>query len=171
MKRICLLLCLLVVITMLSACSKGKGSSGKAAEKKPAPAINVISMGDQLVTLDSLKGKVVLLNFWATWCPPCREEIPSMIRLNKMMAGKPFAMVCVSVDEGGKKAVSDFLKNTGYSLPVYIDPTGQAPKVYGLTGVPETFIIDKNGIVAKKVVGPMDWSGAEAVAFIEGLMK
>ena len=128
-------------------------------------------MSDQLLTLESLKGKVVLLNFWATWCPPCREEIPSMMKLNKMMEGKPFAMVCVSVDEGGKKSVAEFFKNTGYSLPVFFDPTGQAPKTYGLTGVPETFVIDKNGIVAKKVIGPLDWSGPEAVAFIEGLMK
>ncbi len=128
-------------------------------------------MSDQLLTLDSLKGKVVLLNFWATWCPPCRQEIPSMIKLNKMMADKPFAMVCVSVDEGGKKAVSDFLKNTGYSLPVYVDPTGQASKLYGITGVPETFLIDKNGIVVKKVIGPLDWSSVEAVGLIESLMK
>lgn len=173
MKRFLVLLCMLFAVSMLSACSKGKGggTTGKAAENKPAPSVNLLSMSDQAVTLESLKGKVVILNFWATWCPPCREEIPSMIKLNKMMEGKPFAMLCVAVDEGGKKSVAEFLKNTGYSLPVFFDPTGQAPKTYGLTGVPETFVIDKNGVVVKKVIGPLDWTGTEAVAFLEGLMK
>ena len=174
MKKFSLILLLLLVSVFLFSCSGGNtksGGSAKPVEKKPAPSISVISLDGQQLTLESLKGKVVLLNFWATWCPPCREEIPSMMKLNKFMIGKPFQMVCVSVDEGGKKAVSDFFKNTGFSLPAYTDPTGQAPKTYGLTGVPETFLIDKNGIIVKKVIGPKDWNSPEAVALIEELLK
>lgn len=172
MKKLLVLCCCALIFA--AGCSKDgnrAGSGPKPAENKPAPNISVISLDDTQLTLDSLKGKVVLLNFWATWCPPCREEIPSMMKLNSFMAGKPFEMVCVSVDEGGKKAVIEFFKNTGFSLPAYVDPTGQAPAIYGLTGVPETFVIDKNGIIVKKVIGGLDWASPDVIAFLEGLMK
>ncbi len=171
MKKLFILLCCVVAFT--AGCNKDKaGAPVKAAsEKSPAPEISVVSLDNQQLTLAALKGKVVLLNFWATWCPPCREEIPSMIKLNSFMTGKPFKMVCVSVDEGGKKAIQDFFKNSGYSLPAYIDPSGQSSKAYGITGVPETFVIDKNGIIVKKVIGGLDWNSPEVISYIEGLMK
>lgn len=128
-------------------------------------------MDNQQLTLSSLKGKVVLVNFWASWCPPCREEIPSMMKLNSFMAGKPFKMVCVSVDEGGKKAVEDYFRLSGYSVPTYLDPSGQAAKSFGITGVPETFVIDKHGVVAKRVIGGLDWNSPDVIAFLENLMK
>lgn len=171
MKKLLVLLC--CAVALIAACSKEQAATSKkaVAEKSQAPEISVISLDNQQQTLSGLKGKVVLLNFWATWCPPCREEIPSMMKLNSFMAGKPFQMVCVSVDEGGKKAVEEFFKNSGFSLPAYTDPSGQAAKTYGITGVPETFVIDKNGIIVKKVIGGLDWSSPEVVAFLEGLMK
>ncbi len=171
MKKFLLLISFLLLF--VTACSKGKDSSSvkPPAEKNPATDITVVSLDNQQVTLSGLKGKVVLLNFWATWCPPCREEIPSMMKLNSFMAGKPFQMVAVSLDEGGKKAVEDFFKNTGFSIPAYIDSTGQAARIYGITGVPETFVIDKNGIIVKKVIGGLDWNSPEVISFLEGLMK
>lgn len=140
-------------------------------EKSPAPEVIVNSLKNVPLKLSDLKGKVVVLNFWATWCPPCREEIPSMMKLNSAMAGKPFQMVAISIDEGGVPAIESFFKQSGFSLPVYIDPDGKAAKTYGITGVPETFIIDKNGILVKKVIGPLAWDSADAIAFFEGLMK
>ncbi|CAH2031131.1 TlpA family protein disulfide reductase [Trichlorobacter ammonificans] len=171
MKRLVLLICCLMMI--VSGCSKEKSSVSSAGvrEKSPAPEVNVISMDNQQLTLASLKGKVVLLNFWATWCPPCREEIPSMMKLNSFMAGKPFQMVCISVDEGGKKAVEEFFRNSGFMLPTYFDPSGQVARNFGVTGVPETFVIDRQGVVAKRVIGGLDWSSPEVIAFLEGLMK
>ncbi len=171
MKKLLVVLCCFVALA--AGCSKDKSGdvSKKATEKSQAPEISVVSLDNQQLTLASLKGKVVLLNFWATWCPPCREEIPSMMKLNSFMAGKPFQMVCVSVDEGGKKAVESFFKNTGFSLPAYTDPSGQASKTYGITGVPESFVIDKNGMIVKKVIGGLDWNSPEVIAFLEGLMK
>jgi thiol-disulfide isomerase/thioredoxin len=171
MKRLLVLCCCFAIA--VAGCSKEKSAATAIGvkEKSAAPAISVISMDNQQLTLASLKGKVVLLNFWATWCPPCREEIPSMIKLNSSMVGKPFKMVCVSVDEGGKKAVEDFFKNSGYySLPAYVDPSGQAARSYGITGVPETFVIDRNGIVVKRVIGGLNWNSPEVISFIEGLM-
>ncbi len=172
MKKLLLALCCAVLL--VGGCSKDGSQSGrspKPLEKHQAPAISVVSMDTTQLTLESLRGKVVLLNFWATWCPPCREEIPSMMKLNTIMTGKPFQMVCVSVDEGGKQAVQEFFKNTGFSLPTYLDPAGQAAAAYGLTGVPETFIIDKQGMIAKKVIGGLDWASPEVIAFLEDLMR
>ena len=169
----------LVVICLLllpTACSND-GSSKKsvtavATEKGPAPDISVVSItSGNILKLSDLKGKVVLLNFWATWCPPCREEIPSMMKLNTLMAGKPFQMVAVSMDEGGKPAIESFFKGSGFSLPTYLDAGGTSAKSYGITGVPESFIIDKRGILVKKIIGGFAWDSPEAVAFLEGLMK
>lgn len=162
------------MLLALSACTKTE--SGKsvpvAQENSPAPEISVMAITDgSALKLSGLKETVVLLNFWATWCPPCREEIPSMMKLNKAMAGKPFQMLAVSVDEGGKPAVEAFFKESGLMLPTYLDQDGKAAKAYGLTGVPESFIINKQGIVIKKVIGGLAWDSPEVASFLEGLMK
>ncbi len=180
MQRI-LFLFIACLFLSLAACSKvdkpqkSAGTAGKevvAVEKSPAPDFSVVSVASgSVIKLSDLKGKVVLLNFWATWCPPCREEIPSMIKLNSLMAGKPFQMVAVSIDEGGKPAVESFFKESGHELPAYIDESGAAIKSYGITGVPESFIIDKQGVLIKKVIGGFAWDSPEAVSFLEGLMK
>ena len=174
MKRI-VVYCLLLSVALLicSGCSKKKEPAGVAevAEQKPAPEITVNSLNNLPLKLSALKGKVVLLNFWATWCPPCREEIPSMMKLNSAMAGKPFQMVAVSIDEGGKQDVESYLKESGHKLPVYLDPDGSASKLYGVTGVPESFIIDKQGVIVKKIIGGLAWDSPEVASFLEGLMK
>ena len=173
MQRNLLLLIACLFLT-LSGCSKNEPAKelAVAKEKSPAPEVSVVSVANgSSLKLSDLKGKVVLLNFWATWCPPCREEIPSMMKLNSLMAGKPFQMVAVSIDEGGKPAIESFFKETGYSLPTYQDASGASPKAYGVTGVPETFIIDKNGVLVKKIIGGAAWNSPEVVSFLEGLMK
>ncbi|MBK5274258.1 MAG: TlpA family protein disulfide reductase [Desulfuromonadales bacterium] len=166
--------CLMVSALLMSAgCTKKEQAQGPAEvrENKPVPEITVNSLKNVPLKLSELKGKVVLLNFWATWCPPCRGEIPAMMKLNSAMAGKPFQMVAVSIDEGGVPEIESFFKTTGFSLPTYTDPGNAAQKIYGITGVPETFVIDKNGILVKKVIGPLAWDSPEAVSFLEGLMK
>jgi len=168
-------LVILATLFSLTACSRKESSpAAKAAapvESKPAPDITVTALNGASLKLSDLKGKVVMLNFWATWCPPCREEIPSMMKLNAAMAGKPFQMVAVSVDEGGKPAIENYFTTSKTELPAYTDPSGAASKTYGITGVPETFIIDKKGVIVKKVIGPAPWDGPEAIAFLEGLLK
>jgi thiol-disulfide isomerase/thioredoxin len=172
------IVCLFLTITSCSKSDSTKkssdttGKSAVAVEKSPAPDISVVALATgSVLKLSDLKGKVVLLNFWATWCPPCREEIPSMMKLNAFMAGKPYQMVAVSIDEGGKAAIDSFFKETGFSLPTYQDESGTAAKAYGITGVPETFVIDKHGILVKKFIGGAAWDSPEVVAFLEGLMK
>lgn len=170
-KLIAILLVMLSVA--VSACSKedtGRSvSTGALREGTAAPDFTLKGPDGRDVSLSSLKGKVVFLNFWATWCPPCKEEIPSMMLLNQKMAGKPFQMLALSIDEGGKDAVTSFLAGNRFSLPFLNDPGQKTGKLYGITGVPETFIIDKQGILAKKIVGGMDWASADAVQFFTDL--
>lgn len=147
------------------------GAVSQAVEGSAAPDFTVKSLAGQDVALASLKGKVVLVNFWATWCPPCKEEIPSMMKLNQQMAGKPFQMLAIAIDEGGKEAVEGFFKKSGLSLPAYLDTDGAVSRIYGTTGVPETFVVDKTGIIRKKIVGGMDWSAPEVAAYLDELLK
>lgn len=173
MKRTLFLIaaCMMFALVACTKTESGKNITA-AREKNPAPEITVTSLADgSPLKLSALKGKVVMLNFWATWCPPCREEMPSMMKLNSAMAGKPFQMVAVSIDEGGKQDVESFFNKSGFSLPTYFDTNGSASKAYGITGVPESFIIDKNGVIVKKIIGGLAWDSAEVVSFLEGLMK
>ncbi len=167
MKRIFWVL-LLVIAVAASGCSK---KEVPAQEGAAAPDFTLQDLSGKQVQLSSLKGKVVLVNFWATWCPPCREEIPSMVKLNQVMQGKNFQMLAISVDEGGKQAVQEFFRQNGVSLPALFDTDGSVSRRYGTTGVPETFIVDGKGVIRKKVIGGVDWSAPEVLQYLEGLMQ
>jgi peroxiredoxin len=169
MKRLVLISFLLFIVT-LTACSR-KESTQPALEGKPAPDFTVRDLDGHETRLSDLKGKVALVNFWATWCPPCREEVPSMAGLNRLMAGKPFRMMAISIDEGGKEAVEAFFKQSGTELPAFLDTNGTIGKMYGITGVPETFVIDRKGVIIKKVIGPLDWTAPEVVKFLNEAMQ
>jgi peroxiredoxin len=159
---------MLLVLLAASGCSKHEEP---AIEGKLAPDFTLKDLTGRPVALSSLKGKVVLVNFWATWCPPCREEIPSMVKMTQAMQGKPFQLLAISIDEGGKDAVQEFFKKSGAVLPALLDTDGTVSKRYGTTGVPETFVIDTKGVIMKKVVGAMDWSSPEVLAALEDLGK
>jgi peroxiredoxin len=161
---------LFCLIISMPACTT-RESLQPAQEGKLAPDFILADLSGLKTRLSDLKGKVVLVNFWATWCPPCREEIPSMAALNRVMAGKPFRMMAISIDQGGKDAVNDFFKKSGLTLPALLDSDGRVGKLYGITGVPETFVIDRKGVIIKKIVGPLDWSAPEVVQFLTGSMK
>ena len=172
MKKCLSLLTVMMVLVVMTACNRnGANKPAMPVENSPAPEVIVNSLKGVPLKLSDLKGKVVLLNFWATWCPPCRSEIPSMMKLGATMAGKPFQMIAVSIDEGGRPDIESFFQTSGFNLPAYTDPDNRAAKTYGITGVPETFIIDRQGIIVKKVIGPMEWDSPEVTAFFEKLMK
>jgi peroxiredoxin len=169
MKRLVFNL-LLICIISLTACSTREAPQ-PAMEGKPAPDFTLVDLAGQKTRLSDLKGKVVLVNFWATWCPPCREEIPSMANLNRIMAGKPFRMLAISIDQGGKEAVEAFFRQSGTTLPALLDSSGATGKLYGTTGVPETFVIDRKGVIIKKVIGALNWSDPEVVEFLKETMN
>jgi len=138
-------------------------------EGASAPDFTLEGVSGEKVRLSDLRGKVVLLNFWASWCPPCREEIPSLFTLNAALTGKNFRMLAVAIDEGGRDQVMEFFRRTGVSLPALFDPGGNVGKSYGITGVPETFVIDKQGVIRKKVIGPIEWTDPGMMGYISNL--
>ena len=94
-----------------------------------------------------------------------------MADLNRLMAGKPFRMLAISIDQGGKEAVESFLKQANTLLPAYLDSNGAIGKMYGITGVPETFVIDRKGVIIKKVIGALNWSSPDVVKFLNETMQ
>ena len=128
------------------------------------------TLSGDYVRLSNFRGKVVFLNIWATWCPPCREEMPSMESLYRKLKGRDFEMLAVSIDGEGGKAVRPFAAKYGLTFPVLLDPDNKTSKLYGLTGVPETFIIDKNGMVIKKVIGAQNWMKKEWLDYFDRII-
>ncbi|TMB54574.1 MAG: TlpA family protein disulfide reductase [Deltaproteobacteria bacterium] len=135
-----------------------------------APDFAVPDLSGQAVRLSALRGKVVLLNLWTTWCPPCREEMPSMQRLYERLRNRDFQLLAVSQDEDGKQVVEPFVKEMRLSFPVLVDPDHQVGDRYGVWGYPETFVIDRTGHVVERVIGPRDWASPEQVASLEALI-
>jgi peroxiredoxin len=137
---------------------------------KPAPDFAVTDLAGQAWRLSALRGKVVVLNVWTTWCPPCRDEMPSMDRLYTRFRDRDFVLLAVSQDEGGKQVVEPFVRDMKVSFPVLVDPEHQVGDLYGVWGYPETFIIDRNGYVVERVIGPRQWDAPESVAALEALI-
>ena len=152
--------------------SSPAGSTAKAvAVGDIAPDFTLEDTTGRQVSLADLRGKVVLVNFWETWCPPCKEEMPSMERLNEAMAGDDFVMLAINAEENGRSLVAVFLQTTPYSFPILYDDQGVVQKAYGVYKFPESFIIRKDGTVDQKIIGPLDWSSSKALAYFKGLTK
>ncbi len=118
--------------------------------------------------LDQWRGRVVLLNLWATWCAPCRKEMPALADLQKRLGSKDFEVVAVSVDRKGLEASAAFLKETGAdSLGLYVDQTSNALHLLQALGLPVTVLIDRQGREIGRLLGPAEWNGAEAIALIK----
>lgn len=127
--------------------------------------------GGATKSLKDFAGKVVLLNIWATWCVPCREEMPALDALETRLGGKDFAVVAVNIDKGGSEKAASFLKETGAThLPLYTDPSGRLFATLKAVGMPTTLIIDRSGKEIARLVGPADWASPEAIAVIEAAM-
>ena len=121
-------------------------------------------------SLDAYKDKVVLVNFWATWCPPCREEMPSMQRLKEKMAGRPFVMLGVNSGEPPAD-LEAFLKVVKVDFDILLDADSAATKRWKVYGLPTSFLVDRQGKVRYSLTGTTEWDGGEAVALIEGMLK
>ncbi len=139
---------------------------------KEAPDFSLPNLDEQTVRLSDYRGKVVFLNFWATWCKPCREEMPSMEVLYKNFDRNGLVVLDVSIDRvTTKKDIPPFIKSMNLTFPVLVDSWGQTDKRYKLMGVPETYIIDQHGVLREKVIGPRDWTVLDNLQTITGLLK
>jgi len=131
-----------------------------------APLFEYADSKGKMWKLEELKGKVVFVNFWATWCTTCEAEMPHKEALFQAMKGKPIQMLSILFRDDPAN-LPEYYKTHKVSFPTLISPGNEAAKKYGITGVPETFIIDKEGIIREKLVGPRDWEGKEQMDMIE----
>ena len=141
------------------------------AKGLPAPNFSLPGLDGQMVRLTDYRGKVVLLNIWATWCPPCVEEMPSMEKLYQELRGDGFEILAVSIDESGAQGVRPFMKKHNLSFPALIDSKETLKDLYQTRGVPESFIIDKDGILIEKVIGPRNWANPEVIRYFRNLIR
>ncbi len=153
---------LLVLVFMLSACK----SSQPAQIGTQAPDFTV-SDGDKTVTLSQFRGKPVVLNFWATWCPPCVQEIPSMVRLQKQLGDK-VVILAVSTDVDAD-AYKKFTEKNMQGMLTVRDGQNRSNALYGTFAFPETFVIDRSGVIRRKFIGAVEWSNPEIVDYLNKL--
>jgi peroxiredoxin len=120
---------------------------------------------DHSVSLNQYHGQIVVLNFWATWCPPCVEELPSLMTLQERLRGRGVVVVGVSIDVDNN-AYHRFIKQRNVNFVTVRDPDQKVAGMYGTSGWPETYIIDRQGIMRRKFVGPVDWNSPDIVDFL-----
>ncbi|MEY4527177.1 MAG: hypothetical protein RL768_896 [Nitrospirota bacterium] len=136
-----------------------------------APNFQLRDLDGNMVSLSQLRGKVVLLNFWATWCGPCRIEMPAMERLYRSYSRKDFEILAVSTDPQGAAVTRPFQQEMGFTFPILHDAEYRIGLMYGARSLPMTFMVDRQGIVRQKVPGARDWGGPDARELIQALMK
>lgn len=173
LKALILALCLLAFPSGAFGLTKAQITAMGLLEIQGAPEAPDFTLSGpdgKPVKLSSLRGKVVLLNFWATWCPPCREEMPSMEKLYQSFRGRPdFVMLAVSSGET-KAVVDQFLKKTPYSFPILLDPTGEVSAMYSISAIPTTYLIDAKGVVIAGIRGAHDWATPALLKELGGLL-
>lgn len=141
------------------------------ADGQQAPPFALKDMAGRTVTLADLKGKVVAVNFWATWCGPCEWEMPSMEALHRKYRGKPFLLVGVSVDTGAADIfVRPYVEGKRITFLILLDPTLKTSRAYKVRGVPTTFFLGPGGELLGQAHGPRDWTTPQAFAFIDSLL-
>lgn len=180
MNRIVKLLFVLPIIILVIIVVAGVLGKTEISRKKlprltigePARDFTFHDLEGNEVSLSDFYGeKVVFLNIWATWCTSCKKELPTVQKMYEKLKGDDLEVLAVSIDTLGKKAVVPFMQEYGLTFPALLNTTGSIQLLYGTTGVPETFIIDKKGTVAYIEIGPGDWTEYEKQSLIEGLMR
>ena len=134
---------------------------------QPTPALELTDLQGQRWSSASLKGRAVVLNFWATWCPPCKEELPSLQTLHEIGGGQP-VVIGINVRETASH-VRRYLASTGMNFAVVLDPQAELAKRFGVTAFPTTLLIAPDGQIRWRVLGEVDWAGPEAAGWIASL--
>jgi peroxiredoxin len=161
---------LLVVVLAIGYIAKGRTGKKIITQGDTAPDFRLPTADGAQVSLASLRGKVVMVHFWATWCPPCVEEIPTLDKLYRSFAGSDFEMLAVSVDEGGPSDVAAFMQKNALNIPVLFDPGRSVASLYGTYKFPETYILDREGVVRIKVIGPRNWTDPKIIQDVQALL-
>ncbi|MFO1047846.1 MAG: TlpA disulfide reductase family protein [Geminicoccaceae bacterium] len=162
---------LIILAAVLTASGARADAPIETAAPQPLPALAFETLDGQPASLADFAGKVVVLNLWATWCAPCREEMPSLDRLQAQFAGRDLVVLALSVDRAGPERVQKFLDEVGVKqLHVYRDPKAAATRAVRVPGLPATILVDRKGQEVGRVLGIAQWDGPAAVAAVEKLL-
>lgn len=158
---------------VLTGCDKTSQRPAAASVELDAvaPDFSLTDLSGKSVTLSDYHGKVVIVNFWATWCPPCRAEMPSMEKLYQSLKDDGLVMLAVNIEPNGRQAVEDFLAGNPHSFPVLLDGQGKVQTLYGVYKFPESFIVRKDGTIDDHVIGAIDWAHPEVIEYFRNLLK
>jgi peroxiredoxin len=162
MRRHSALLVLLALV--VAGCNRG---SKPTMIGGPAPDFTVQD-ADRRVALHDLRGKIVVLNFWATWCPPCVEEMPSLVKMQSEMKNRNVVVLAVSVDDD-ERSYRNFLKKNNVDLLTVRDPQQKSNELYGTFKFPETYIIDQSGTLRRKFIGAVEWTRPDVIDYLTKL--
>ncbi|MFC2005487.1 redoxin domain-containing protein [Chloroflexota bacterium] len=149
-----ILLVILIIVLLVAGCSGVYDGSGSSVARvgEPAPDFQLQNLDGQTIYLSNFQGKPVLINFWTTWCPPCRNEMPYMQQIHEEWSGKGLVLLAIDIGERSS-TVEEFMQSYNLSLPVLLDTERVVTKKYGINAIPVTFFIDKDGIIREKIVG------------------
>ncbi len=152
---------ILSLVLLLAGCSAGSEplTPSMARVGEPAPDFKLENLDGQSVSLSDLRGKPILLNFWATWCPPCRAEMPFLQQIYEEWSDKGLVLLAIDIGEGPSQ-IKEFLEANNLSLPVLLDSNKSVAQKYNITAIPTTFFIDKDGIIQVKIIGAFPSKGA-----------
>jgi thiol-disulfide isomerase/thioredoxin len=155
----------------VASSSEATGGLTLLDEPRPMPMLQFTNGEGRKMTLADFRGRVVLLNIWATWCVPCREEMPTLERLQEKLSSDEFEVVVLSIDQGGAAAVQSFYTEIGiHHLDVYIDTSGKVARDLNIIGLPTTLLIDRKGRELARLIGPAVWDGPEIVSVIKSVV-
>jgi cytochrome c biogenesis protein CcmG/thiol:disulfide interchange protein DsbE len=169
----------IVVVTVLAGLGLGAWAlmrfgpeTGPVQVGVTAPDFTVVDLatGDSIDLREHYAGKVTLVNIWATWCAPCRDEMPSMQAAYAKLKDRGFAIAAVSVDDGSVDDIRAFVRSYGLTFDILHDRSGRIQQVYQLSGVPESFLLDRRGMIIKRLIGSHDWASETNLAQIERLL-
>jgi thiol-disulfide isomerase/thioredoxin len=161
------------MIIVLPACSSPPPapSAGPPAVGQLAPDFTLSDLSGKTFSLAELRGKVVIVNFWATWCPPCRAEMPSMEMLHRELAAEGLVLLAVNIEKTGRETLPTYLAKNPHSFPILVDDQEVVQKRYGVYKFPESFVIRKDGVIDDKVIGAIDWAHPRSIAYFRDLLK
>jgi peroxiredoxin len=136
-----------------------------------APNFQLVGLDGKPASLAALRGKVVFLNLWATWCPPCREEMPSIQALHKQFQNSADFVVLAVSEDSNPAQVASYVKKNNFNFRVLLDPRNTVGEAYDVSGLPESFVIGRDGRIVAHHVGPYDWANQDIHAALEDLLK
>jgi thiol-disulfide isomerase/thioredoxin len=162
---------LLVWLLLLVVASPAQAFNFVPSEPKPAPELSFLDAEGNEVSLEDFRGKVVILNLWATWCAPCRKEMPSLDRLQAALGEDGLQVLPLSLDRGEVDQIAAFYDEVGLTtLPIYRDPKAAAGRALGAYGLPTTIVLDREGREVGRLLGPAEWDGEEAMTLIRAVL-